>query len=126
MTENKEGNGICVFAYNNTNLDYVKFASIVSKYSKRNMKNNKVALITDVGTESWMQQSLDKNELQNCFDYVIVTDPKHKNNPRVHYDSPWTEFTAQFLNSNKDQIIKYTPFERTLLIDVDFLIQKNF
>ena len=44
----------------------------------------------------------------------------------MHHDSPWTEFTAQFQNSNKHKVIEYTPFERTLLIDTDFVVQNNF
>ena len=122
----KNGNGVCIFAYNNEQLDYVKFASVVSKFVKRNMKNNAVALITNEGTENWMKQSLSKEIIDYCFDYIIITNEEHISNPRVHHDSPWTEFTAQFQNSNKHKIIEYTPFERTLLIDTDFVVQNNF
>jgi len=122
----KNGNGVCIFAYNNEQLDYVKFASVVSKFVKRNMKNNAVALITNEGTENWMKQSLSKEIIDYCFDYIIITNEEHISNPRVHHDSPWTEFTAQFQNSNKHKIIEYTPFERTLLIDTDFIVQNNF
>ena len=30
----QEQAGICVFAYNNPELDYIKFATIVSQYAK--------------------------------------------------------------------------------------------
>ena len=33
----KDGNGICMFAYNNEHLDYVKFATLAAKYVKKNM-----------------------------------------------------------------------------------------
>jgi len=126
MDSVKKGNGVCVFAYNNQQLDYVKFASVVSKFVKKNMKNNAVALITDEGTENWMRQSMSQETIDYCFDYVIVTNPQHESNSRVHHDSPWTEFTANFQNSNKHKIFEYTPFERTLLIDTDFIVQNNF
>tara|TARA_B100000963_G_scaffold45112_3_gene33609 strand:+ start:12862 stop:13767 length:906 start_codon:yes stop_codon:yes gene_type:complete len=122
----KNGNGVCIFAYNNEQLDYAKFASVVSKFVKRNMKNNQVALITNEGTENWMKQSLSQQTIDYCFDYVIITKDEHISNPRVHHDSPWSEFTAQFQNSNKHKVIEYTPFERTLLIDTDFIVQNNF
>ena len=67
MAKDKQGNGICVFAYNNTQLDYVKFASVISKYAKKYMKNNKFALITDKGTENWMQTILSKEDPQDSF-----------------------------------------------------------
>lgn len=126
MAKDKQGNGICVFAYNNTQLDYVKFASVISKYAKKYMKNNKFALITDKGTENWMQTTLSKEDIKRCFDHIIVTDVEKKHNPRVHHDSPWTEFTAQFINNNKDSVFNLSPFERTLLVDVDFVIQNDF
>ena len=40
MDSVKKGNGVCIFAYNNQHLDYAKFASVVSKFVKKNMKNN--------------------------------------------------------------------------------------
>ena len=61
----KNGNGVCIFAYNNEQLDYVKFASVVSKFVKRNMKNNAVALITNEGTEKWMRQSLSQQTMES-------------------------------------------------------------
>ena len=122
----QEQAGICVFAYNNPELDYIKFATIVSQYVKRNMQNNKVCLITDDGTVNWMEQSIDKQTIDECFDYIITSDIEHESNPRVHHDSPWTEFNSQFKNSNKHKVFEYTPFEKTLLIDVDYLIMNNF
>lgn len=118
--------GVCFFAYNNTELDYVKFASIVSKYVKHNSKHSQVALITDEGTNNWLNQNFSQQEIDNLFDYVVISDVVHESNPRVHQDSPWTEFTAQFKNSNKHDVFRLTPFKKTLLIDVDFLMMNNF
>ena len=47
----EEENGIAIIAYNNSQLNYLQFAAITSAYVKLHMKNNKVALITDTGTE---------------------------------------------------------------------------
>ena len=44
-----------------------------------------------------------------------LSDFENAPNPRRHYDSPWTEFTAQFNNSNKHKIFEYTlSFETTI------------
>jgi hypothetical protein len=48
-----------------------------------------------------------------------------KQNHRRHYDSPWTEFSAQFNNSNKHKIYEYSPFEKTLLLDIDYIIKSD-
>ena len=103
----KEESGICMFAYNNDQLDYVQFAHIAAGYIKAHMKNKNTCLITDDGTYNWLKDSID-SKWHSAF------------------DSPWTEFTAPFYNNNKDQIFSYTPFEKTLLIDTDYIIQNNF
>jgi len=71
----KRGNGVCMFAYNNEQLDYVKFATIAAKYVKRNMKNNQTALITNNGSYDWMKQSLGEEAIDKAFDYIIINCP---------------------------------------------------
>jgi hypothetical protein len=122
----EETRGICMFAYNNEQLDYVQFAHIAAGYIKKNMKNNNTCLITDSGTYAWLKQSVDKDYHDFCFDEVVIDDVEHTHNPRRHFDSPWTEFNAQFSNSNKDDIIRLSPYDKTILIDTDYIIQNNF
>ena len=122
----KDGNGICMFAYNNEQLDYVKFATLAAKYVKKNMKNNQTCLITNDGSYDWMKTSIGQKEIDRTFDYVVIQELQAAQNMRVHFDSPWTEFNAQFSNTNKHLINEYTPFERTLLIDTDFLVMNDF
>ena len=122
----KQGNGICMFCYNNQQLDYLKFALLAARYAKRSMDNIDVTLITDDGTVTWMEQSHDQELIDKTFDQVLIKPVEHEHNPRKHMDSPWTEFNAQFTNSNKHMVYEYTPYERTLLIDTDYLITNNF
>ena len=39
MSVKHETKGICMFAYNNQELDYTRFAAIASKYAKHHMNN---------------------------------------------------------------------------------------
>jgi hypothetical protein len=126
MTENKEESGICMFAYNNEKMDYIKFAHIAAAYVKRNMKNNKTCLITDNGTYAYLKDSIPTEFHDSCFDHVVIQDVEHSANPRRHFDSPWTEFSTQFSNSNKHDVINLTPFEKTMLIDTDYFIMNDF
>ena len=126
MTENKEESGICMFAYNNEKMDYVRFAHIAAAYVKRNMKNNKTCLITDTGTYTYLKDSIPPDFHDSCFDHVVIQDVEHSSNPRRHFDSPWTEFSTQFSNSNKHDVINLTPFEKTMLIDTDYFVMNDF
>ena len=116
--------GICFFAYNNDQLDYIKMALVASRYAKKNLKLP-VCLITDEGGESYLYESQSKEQINQVFDYIVITNDKMKNNRRRHFDSPWTTFAAQFSNSNKHKIFQYSPFEQTLLLDIDYIVKTD-
>ena len=115
--------GVCFFAYNNSQLDYVDMAITSSKFVKKNLKLP-VCLITDEGPPMARGKRPTK-EIEKCFDYIVTTNDTMKQNNRRHYDSPWTEFKAQFNNSNKHKIYNYSPFEQTLLLDIDYIVKTD-
>lgn len=116
--------GICFFAYNNDQLDYVMMALTAGKYAKKNLQLP-ICLITDEGSSNWLEESQPKDVIDKVFDYIVITDDTMKKNNRRHYDSPWTTFAAQFNNSNKHKIYKYSPFEQTLLLDIDYIVKTD-
>lgn len=122
----EEEKGTCFFAYNNNKIDYVQLAHFAAAHVKRNMKNNKTCLITDTGTFSYLKDSIDPKMHEYCFDTVVISDVAHQSNPRRHFDSPWTEFSVQFSNSNKHDIFTLSPFEKTMLVDTDYFIMNDF
>jgi len=121
----KETRGVVFFAYNTPEIDYVKLAGLAARYIKRYMKNNNTCLITDKGTWDYFCSSQGKDQAKIIFDDVVLTDEVHTTNKRVHYDSPWTRFVTQFKNTNKHRVNKYTPYDRTLLLDIDYLVQND-
>lgn len=124
MTDYDAKQGVCFFAYNNDQLDYVKMAILASKYVKKNL-NLPVCLITDEGSESWLEESHSKEVINEAFDYIVITNDEMKTNTRQHFDSPWANFAAQFNNSNKHKIYQYSPFEQTLLLDIDYIVKTD-
>jgi hypothetical protein len=118
--------GVCFFAYNNSQIDYIKLVLLAADYVKTHLKKP-VCLITDEGGEAYLNcGELSKELIDKNIDYVVVTDDKFRKNIRGHFDSPWTEFGAQFSNSNKHKIWEYSPFEKTLLLDIDYLVKSDF
>ena len=130
MSENnlqqyEEHEGVCFFVYNNEHLDYVDLAILASRYVKEYL-DLPVCIITDAGTYKWMMQSQKEEVINECFDYIKLTTDEFKPNERRHHDSPWTQFKAQFSNSNKHKIWEYSPFEKTLLLDTDYIVKNEF
>ena len=117
--------GICFFAYNNDQIDYVKLATIAASYAKRQL-GKPVCLITDAGSMVWLKESQPKHIIDSCFDHIVLTDDDMKKNMRTHNDSPWTAFHAQFNNSNKHKVFEYSPFDKTILLDIDYILKTDF
>lgn len=117
--------GICFFAYNNEQIDYINLACLAAIYTKKNL-NKPVCLITDDGGWSWAQESISAKKLSASFDDVVITTDKLKKNLRENHDSPYTRFQAQFNNSNKHKIFEYSPYDKTLLLDIDYIVKTNF
>ena len=120
----KEQRGVCFFAYNNDQLDYVEMAIVAAKYVKEHLKLP-VCLITNDGTEGYLEETKPQKLINEAFDYIVIANDQMKQNKRRHYDSPWTSFTAQFNNSNKHKIYEYSPFEQTLLLDIDYIVKTD-
>lgn len=120
-----EERGVCFFVYNNEQIDYISLAMLAARYVKKYLQLP-VCIITDVGTEAWMYQSHSADIIEKCIDYIHITTDELKPNMRKHYDSPWTEFNAKFYNSNKHKIWEYSPFEKTILMDIDYIVKNDF
>lgn len=118
-------NGVCFFAYNNKDIDYVKLALLAALYVKKFMKNNNTCLITQEGDYNYLVSSRGQQLVDQAFDEIVFTTVKHKQNLRTHFDSPWSKFTSEFKNSNKHLIYEYSPFDKTLLLDIDYLVRND-
>ena len=121
----KEKQGVCFFVYNNNQLDYVDLLMLAARYVKEYLKLP-VCMITDNGTYNWMLESQSESDIDTYIDYIKITNDEFKDNLRTHKDSPWSEFTAKFQNSNKHKIWEYSPFEQTLLMDTDYIVKNDF
>lgn len=120
----KDKRGVCFFVYNNNQIDYVDLTMIAARYVKEYL-NLPVCVITDEGTYNWLTESQSQDDINDYIDYIKITNDEFKENIRQHKDSPWTEFTAQFSNSNKHKIWQYSPFEQTLLLDTDYIVKND-
>ena len=117
--------GICFFAYNNNQLDYTRLALLAAKHAKHHL-NKPVALITNEGSWDWLKSTRPIRDIRTYIDEIIITDDDLSPNNRKHWDSPWHEFSAPFYNSNKHKVWEYTPWDETLLLDTDYIVQTDF
>ena len=120
---NYDKKGFLLFAFNTAEIDYIKMAYCCAISIKTHLKNNHVTLVTDQSSIDWLKKSISYNK--DIFDNIIFKSSQSKDNIRTHYDSPWTKFKSQFQNKNRSSAYEFSPYEETILLDVDYLIMCN-
>lgn len=114
-------NGILIFAHNNREIDYGKMAYISALYAKKNL-GVPVSLVTDSGTKKWMSES--DIPIDDVFDKIITTDDIQTPTfvRKRYYDGSLDYKKADFKNMYRAWAYELTPYDKTLVIDVDLLI----
>jgi len=116
--------GFLLLAFNSNEMDYIKMACCCALSIKSHLKYNHVSLVTD-NSITWLEKLMSIDEIKKIFDEIIIIDSPKDQNIRVHYDSPWTKFQAPFLNGNRSNVYEISPYEETILLDVDYLVMGN-
>jgi hypothetical protein len=115
--------GILIYAHNSRSVDYALMSVISGGLAKKYL-NVPVSLITDKFTLIWMKESGIYDTADKIFEHIIIDDKPQTNNSRKLYDGV-DNTVVPFLNFNRSSAWDLTPYDRTLLIDSDFLIFSN-
>ena len=115
--------GILIFAHNSRDIDYALMSLVSAKFAKSNLQVP-VSLVVDKFTVEWMQTSNIYDLSKEIFDKIIEIEKPVTQNTRVLSDG-YTSKTVPFVNSNRASVWDLTPYDRTLLIDSDFLVMSN-
>ena len=113
--------GVLLFAHNNRQIDYVRMAILSAKLAIKNLKVP-VSLVTDPSTLDWAQESGIEKLMTDTFDKIIITQrPSEGSSVRNYFDGQ-NRTPAPFINRNRYSVWDHTPYDRTLMIDTDYLI----
>lgn len=117
--------GFLMFAHNNDVVDYASQACVAAAMIKRNM-GAWTTLVTDPGTEKFLFDTYAEHKLFRVFDDVIVlpySEFRDDTNERKYRDSPWTVRVLKYHNGSRHLAYRLSPYDETLLVDTDYLIQ---
>jgi hypothetical protein len=112
--------GALIFAHNNRDVDYALMSVISAGIVKKNLKVP-VSLVSDTSTIEWMKTSNIYDKAVEVFDQIIQVEKPITDNYRKLHDGV-SQKTVPFVNSNRASAYDLTPYDRTLLLDSDFLI----
>jgi len=115
--------GGLIFAYNSRDVDYAVTAIIAGGLAKKYL-NIPFSLITDQSTVEWMKESNVWNKANEVFENFILTDRPANYNSRLLNDGAQSS-VVPFINSGRSMAFELSPYDKTLLIDSDYLIFSN-
>lgn len=103
--------GVLLFAYNNSDIDYIELAVISANRIKQHL-NLPVSIVVD--TESLTDPRL------VIFDQVIQSNSKISQKKRFYDGSDYK--MLEWKNFTRPNAYTLTPYEETLVLDVDYLV----
>lgn len=112
--------GILIFAFNSDGVDYIKLAILSAKRAKKFL-NKPVSLVTD--SKQYLMDTF-PNDIA-VFDKIIDSTDSTTQTKRFYNGT--SEFKKHvWKNSNRVDCYAVTPYDQTLVIDSDFIINSSF
>lgn len=110
--------GALIFAQNTVGVDYVKLAIFCAKRVKEHL-GIPVSLATD--SADWLEFYPEHTEI---FDKIIPIVGSNNQTKRF-YDGSIAYQTAEWKNLTRYQAYDITPYDRTLVLDSDYIVNSN-
>jgi hypothetical protein len=110
--------GAVIFAQNSAKLDYTKMAVFSAKKIQEHL-DIPVSIITD--SSSW----LEKTYPEHIFDQVISIDSSSNNQYKKINDGSLASKNIEWKNFTRDRVYDLSPYNRTLVIDSDYIINSS-
>ena len=110
--------GAVIFAQNSANLDYTKMA-VFSARRIQEYLDIPVSIITD--SASW----LEKTYPDHTFDQIISVDSSSNSQYKKINDGSLSSKKIEWKNFTRDRVYDLTPYDRTLVIDSDYVINSS-
>lgn len=107
--------GALIFAHNNNTIDYVKLAVFAAKRVNKYLEIP-VTLVTDVPVT---------DEIASSFDKVILVDTTKDSQVKKFYDGTMFASNVEWKNFTRSQVYDLTPYDKTLVIDSDYIINSS-
>ena len=114
-----------MFAHNNTEIDYFRLAVVNALLVQKNLGIKNITVVTDPFSLAQGEKTLGKRLIKKAINNIIVIekDKKFKAlNQRLYKDTSHTAKYLPFYNVNRCDAYDLSPYDETILIDVDYLI----
>lgn len=108
-------NGAVIFAHNNAGIDYTKLA-VFSALRVKEYLGIPVSLVTD------NPHYLEQHYPHHVFDKIITISSNEIGSQRLFYDGAMSSKRLEWKNLTRHQIYDLTPYDKTLVLDSDYVL----
>ncbi len=125
MKKANNDRGIIMFAHNNAEIDYFRLAVVNSFLIQRHLGIKNITVVTDPASLDYAEKSLGKATIDSAINNIIVVEKDKEfklSNTRIYKDTSHTAKPLSFYNVNRCDAYDLSPYEETILLDVDYLI----
>jgi hypothetical protein len=110
-------NGALIFAHNNTGIDYTKLAVYAATRVKQYLEIP-VSIVTD--NVQWLESEYPNHP----FDRVIEI-PSESSTQKLFFDGTLSYKTLEWKNLTRSRAYDLTPYDKTLILDSDYIISSD-
>lgn len=117
--------GILMFAHNNEEIDYFKLAVVNSFLIQKHLNIKDITVVTDSHSYEYSKKELGKKIINSAINNIIIVEKDSnfkRRNLRTFKDTSHTAKTLPFYNINRCNAYELSPYDETILLDVDYLI----
>ena len=114
--------GLLFFAHNNPEIDYLKLACVSSSMARYNLGLENITVVTDSNSLEYTSKIIN---VDKYIPNIILTDKDQefkRRNFRNFRDTNHTVKSLSFYNANRCDAFDITPYDETIILDVDYLI----
>src|SRR5258708_5311808 len=116
--------GFLIFAHDNAKIAYGTLALCAALSIKANLHHHDIALVTDDATLAVLMATYGEALVTATFEHRIIT-PKAPPMERRFYDGI-TSHILDWHNGSRHCAYALTPFDETIVIDADVLVQDKW
>lgn len=110
--------GAILFAQNNSTVDYIKLAVFAATRIIDHL-NIPVSIITD--NQQWLTKHYPEHPFDQIIEIAIDTTPQQK----YFHDGALASHKLDWKNKSRSNVYDLTPYDRTLVIDSDYIISSD-
>jgi hypothetical protein len=117
--------GILMFAHNNAEIDYLRLAVINSMLIQRHLGIENITVVTDQHSLDYTTAQMGSEIINQVITQFIIVEKDIQfktKNIRTYKDTSHTAKQLSFYNVNRCDAYDLSPYDETILLDVDYLI----